>query len=105
METRKVLEAIALQKCLSAIYNGGTVRLAPHIMYTRHGEIYVDATTLDRNGARPREIKLGTFKLVGLKDLEVTDDAFVPEPVFDPRDAKYADVTLLSVDTPFAESD
>jgi hypothetical protein len=104
MDTRKVFEAIALTKRLGATYNGGAVILAPHILYTKHEELYVDAVTLERDGAKPREIKLGTFKLIGLKDMEVLDAPFQPEPIFDSRDPKYDGVTLLAVDAPIAQS-
>ena len=104
MENRKVLEAIALRKILKASYNRGVVRLAPHILYTRHGEIYVDAITFDRDGAKPREVKLGAFKVAGLKDVAVEDAHFVPDPLFDPADPKYAGVTLLAVEAGPAEA-
>src|SRR3546814_19295620 len=61
MEVNKlVLEAIALRKCLEATYNRTNVKLAPHILYTRHDELYVDAVTVERVWRRPREVKLGT---------------------------------------------
>ena len=31
-----MLEAIARRRCLEAVYNRMNVRLAPHILYTRH---------------------------------------------------------------------
>ena len=59
----EIFEAIALQKCLKVTYNKMVVTLAPHILYTRHDEMYIDAVTTDRDGRPPRELKLGTFKL------------------------------------------
>ena len=67
---RTVFEAIALKKCVAATYNHSAVTLAPHILYTRHDELYVDAVTLERDGRPPRERKLGTFKLTGLRGME-----------------------------------
>ena len=96
--SRIVLEAIARRRCLEATYNRMTVRLAPHILYTRHDELFVDAVTVERDGRRPREIKLGTFKLDGLRDPAVAGQAFRLEPGFDPGDAKYAGVTLLAAE-------
>jgi hypothetical protein len=97
MSAAVLLEAIALRKCVEAEYNKDRVTLAPHILYTRHGEPYVDAITINRNGQPPREIKLGAYKLTGLRDLTITDRAFEPFGLFRESDAKYADVTLFSV--------
>lgn len=99
MENRKMFEAIALRKCVDATYNRTTVKLAPHILYTRHGELYVDAVTVERDGKPPREVKLGTFKLAGLKELHVDERPFHPETVFDPGDSKYDGVTVFAVET------
>jgi hypothetical protein len=96
--SRIVLEAIARRRCLEAVYNRMTVRLAPHILYTRHDELFVDAVTIERDGRRPREAKLGTFKLAGLRDPAVAGQAFRLEPGFDPADGKYAGVTLLAAE-------
>lgn len=92
-----LLEAIALRKCVTAIYNRGTVKLAPHILYTRHDELFIDAVTVSRDGKPPREIKIGTFKLAGLNDLALDDAFFEPEPGFDAADEKYAGVALFAV--------
>jgi hypothetical protein len=99
MENRKLFEAIALRKCLDATYNRSAVKLAPHILYTRHGELFVDAVTVERDGKPPREIKLGTFKIAGLKELEIDERTFEPESIFDPANDKYAGVTVFAVET------
>ncbi len=98
METNRIiLEAIALGTCIEAVYNRMKVRLAPHILYTRHDELYVDAVTVEREGQPPREIKLGTFKLAGLREVALAAQPFQPEPIFDPAESKYAGVTLFAV--------
>lgn len=99
MENRKLFEAIALRKCLDATYNRSAVKLAPHILYTRHGELFVDAVTVERDGKPPREVKLGTFKIAGLKEISVDERGFEPEGIFDPRDDKYSGVTVFAVET------
>jgi hypothetical protein len=96
--SRIVLEAIARRRCLHAIYNRAAVRLAPHILYTRHDELFVDAVTLEHDGRKPRETRLGTFKLAGLREPAVAAQPFGLEPGFDPADAKYAGVTLLAAE-------
>lgn len=99
MENNKLLlEAIALRKCIQAIYNKMNVLLAPHILYTRHDELYIDAVTVEREGQPPREVKLGTFKLTGLKSLALGSREFEPDSVFDPADPKYAGATLFAVE-------
>ena len=95
---RTYLEAIALRKCLRATYNRMAVILAPHILYTRHDELFIDAVTVERDGQRPREAKLGTFKLAGLKEVALLERRFTPDPLFDATDAKYAGVALFAVD-------
>ena len=95
-----VLEAIVKQRAIAATYNRADVTLAPHILYTRHGDLHIDALTLERDGRPPREVKLGTFKLAGLSALRLTPRKFETSELFNARDAKYADVALLAVETP-----
>jgi len=95
--SRILLEAIALRKCVAATYNRMVVNLAPHILYTRHDELFVDAVTVERDGKPPKEVKIGTFKLDGLKELAIAARAFQPEPTFDPTLEKYQGVTLFTV--------
>lgn len=99
MESNKLLlEAIALRKCVAATYNRMAVKLAPHVLYTRHDELFIDAVTVERDGQPPREIKLGSFKLAGLTGLEATSQTFDPAPIFDPEAPKYADTMLFAVE-------
>lgn len=98
MQNKLILEAIALQKPVRATYNKVSVSLAPHILYTRHGELYVDAVTIERDGRPPRETKIGTFKVAGLKDMMLVERRFEPEPTFNANDEKYGGVTLFAVE-------
>lgn len=95
--SRTVLEAIARERCLEATYNRMTVRLAPHILYTRHGELYVDAVTLLRDGNLPREPKLGSFKLTGLVGLTVVEVPFTRSALYDPQLERYRGETVFAV--------
>lgn len=98
MDTSKLfLEALALKKCVVATYNRTAVQLAPHILYTRHGELYVDAITLERDGQAPQEMKLGSFKLTGLREPQVVERTFTPQDLFDPAAERYAGTTLFTV--------
>lgn len=99
MESSKIiLEAIALQKCVAASYNRMQVKLAPHILYTKHDELYVDAVTLERDGQKPREVKIGAFKLTGLREIAPVAEEFEPVQLFDPAEEKYAGTTLFAVE-------
>ena len=98
LPNKELLEAIATRMCATATYNRDAIVLAPHILYTKHDEVHADGVVLERNGAPPKEVKLGTFKLAGLHDVAVTDRPFLPDAVFDPNAEKYAGVTLFVVD-------
>ena len=94
-----VLEAIALRRCLEATYNRAAIKLAPYILYTRHGDLFVDGVTVEREGRPSAELKLGTFKLAGLKIREVISRQFdAQQPLFDPAADKYQGVTLFAVE-------
>lgn len=97
LTTRVLLEAIAKRLCVETTYNKQVVRLAPHIVYTRHGELHVDAVTVERDGKPPREVKLGTFKLAGLRATGLTKRLFVPHRDFDSKNDKYASVTIFAL--------
>lgn len=94
----KIFEAIATQTAITSSYNRGEVLLAPHILYTKNDALHIDAITLERDGQPPREAKIGTFKLDGLKDIALSERAFAISELFDASDAKYADVTLFKVE-------
>lgn len=93
-----IFEAIVKLRAVAATYNRGDVTLAPHAIYTRHGELYVDATTLERDGRPPKEEKLGTFKLAGLGALRLTPRRFMTSSLFLAHDPKYAGVLLMAVE-------
>ncbi len=93
-----MFEAIVRLVTVSATYNRGTVTLAPHAIYTRHDEMYVDAVCLLRDGKPPREEKIGTYKLAGLVDLKLAGTTFRPSKLFTPGDEKYAGTLLMAVE-------
>ena len=93
-----ILEAVVRRLCVSAVYNRGIVTLAPHILYTKHDELHLDAVALERDGKPPREVKIGTYRVSGLGSISLMDRAFLPVELFDPLEAKYQNVTLMAVD-------
>ena len=92
------LEAIVKLQAVAATYNRTEVTLAPHILYTRHGDLHVDAVTLERDGRPPKEIKLGTFKLSGLSGVRITPRRFAPSTLFDANAERYQGESLITVD-------
>ncbi len=93
-----ILEAIVKRHCITATYNRGVVTMAPHILYTRHDELHLDAVALDRDDKPPRELKIGTYRLSGLGAIARIDRPFYPVESFDPLAERYQGTTLLAVD-------
>jgi hypothetical protein len=93
-----LLEAIALKKIVVATYNRTRMKLAPHILYTRNDALFVDAVALEKDGAPPKEKKLGAFKLDGLSDIALADQHFELQAVFDPAQPRYDGATLFMVE-------
>jgi predicted DNA-binding transcriptional regulator YafY len=93
-----LFEAIVRHKCVSITYNRTRMILAPHILFTRHDAVYVDGVVISKEGFLPREEKVGTFKLDGLKDLTLLERDFTPSALFDPSLEKYQGVTLIQIE-------
>jgi hypothetical protein len=98
MDNSRIFEAIALRRCLAARYNKLALVLAPHVLYRRNDSYFVDAVTITRDGAEPREPKVGSYNLAGLSALEVLDATFDCHPLFNRMDPKYRDNTLFMID-------
>ncbi|MDJ0276364.1 hypothetical protein QLH51_06070 [Sphingomonas sp. 2R-10] len=90
--------ALMQRICLSVRYNNMDMILAPHMLWTRHGDLHVDAVTVERAGSAPKLFKIGTFKLAGLGNVALTSRTFVPQVEFDPVDPKYAEAPVASVE-------
>ena len=72
-------EGMAGKHCVSAVYNGRALILAPHQLFERHGHLYVRAVTVEVDGEAPREAKIGTYKLSGLREAAGTRKPFRPQ--------------------------
>lgn len=96
-EGELIAQAIRRKLCIAAVYNRTGMIIAPHILYTRHGDLFIDGVVLLRDGKAPPELKLGTFKLAGLNNLSLTADNFTVQPLYDSADAKYEGVTVAKV--------
>lgn len=93
-----LMEAIVKQQAVAATYNRTELTLAPHILYTKHGDLHVDAVTIERDGRPPKEEKVGTFKLAGLSGVRLTPRRFSVSGLFEAAAERYAGETLLAVE-------
>jgi len=93
-----ILEGIVRKKCVVATYNRMAVILAPHALFTKNDALYVAAVTIERDGQRPREEKVGLFKLDGLVGLRLDERDFVTSSVYEPEDERFVGSTLMAVE-------
>lgn len=93
----KLLEAIAHKKIVAASYNGATIRLAPHLLFQRHGDLFLSALNLSKNWRSEAEKQLGQFKLAGLATLELIDENFTPLSSYEAQPPRPDDVLVLGV--------
>ena len=89
-----LLEAVARKRVVTALYNGVTMKLAPHLLFERRGDLFVSAWNMSKNCRPADEPRLGHFKLGGLADVALTGESFEPLPSFAPA-APRADDTLV----------
>lgn len=92
-----LLEAVARKRVVTARYNGRVIKLAPHLMFTRHGELFVNAHNMSKAWRADDEMRLGQFKLAGLNDVELLDENFDPLPSYDGAPPRSDDLTVLTV--------
>ena len=92
-----LLEAIARRRRVTAQYNGTTLNLAPHLMFERHGDLFVSALNIDKKWRSDEEPRLGNFKLMGLGSAAVLDEDFEPIPSFEPKPPHDDAILVLAV--------
>src|SRR5262245_49926438 len=88
-EAELIAQAVRRKLCIVAVYNRTNMTIAPHILYTKHDDLFIDGVVMLREGKVPAELKLGTFKLAGLNNVSLTAENFTVQPLYDPSDAKY----------------
>ena len=86
-----IARAIAHELCVRARYNRLKIMFAPHVLFARHGDLFVDAVVVEREGLPPKDVKLGTFKIAGLSSVGLTDQPLAPRLPVDVDDPKYAE--------------
>lgn len=92
-----LMEAIACKRTVAASYNGQRVRLAPHVLFERRGELFIRALNLDKVWRSDEEPRLGQFKLAGLGDPEVLDEGFAPIAGYDAAPPQPGDALVMAV--------
>jgi hypothetical protein len=78
-ETSLIQSAIQRRRCVRATYNRGEVVLAPYLLYKRHDELHLAAALVSRDGAAPKIVKVGAYRLSGLAGVEPTTKMFTPK--------------------------
>ncbi len=76
------------------------MELAPHMLFTRHGDLFVSALNTSKNWRSDEERRLGHFKLTGLSEVSLQNEAFTPLPDFDATTPREDDEHLFSVEMP-----
>jgi hypothetical protein len=92
-----LFEAIARKRAVTAQYNGVRMRLAPHLLFERRGDLFVGALNMSKNWRSDDEKRLGHFKLDGLGDAALTEEGFDPLPSFEPAAPQPEDTLVLAV--------
>lgn len=93
----KVMEAIARKRTVAARYNGNVIKLAPHLLFERRGDLFVSALNLSKSWAVDDERRLGQFKLAGLNATELLEESFDPLPSFQPSAPRPEDTVILAI--------
>lgn len=97
-ETRlKLMEAIARGRLVTARYNGEDIKLAPHVLFERHGDLFVSALNLSKGWRSEDERRLGQFKLAGLVSTELLDEGFDPLPTYEAGAPRPDDTLVLAI--------
>jgi len=97
-DSKRIIEAISAKRCIEVTYNRMRMKIAPHILYTKHGDLFLDAVATEREGRALGGPKLGTFKVAGLQIVGLTSIPFRPLPSFEPNDQKYLETTPFLVE-------
>ena len=94
---RLVIEAIALKRAITAEYNGAEMLLAPHLLFSRHEDLFLSALNLRKTWRSEEEMRLGAFKLDGLSRIAVTEQEFEPMAGFEPTPPRETDREVFAL--------
>ena len=91
------MEAIARKRVVAARYNGGLIKLAPHLLYERRGDLFTSAFNMSKSWRTDDDRRLGQFKLMGLEAIELLDEGFDPLPSYAAEVPRSDDTLILAV--------
>ena len=92
-----MMEAIARKRAVTARYNGAEIKLAPHLLFERHGDLFVSAFNMSKTWRTDDERRLGQFKLAGLGAPQLLDEGFEPLPSYQPDTPRTEDTLILAI--------
>ena len=93
----KVMEAIARKQVVTARYNGNLIKLAPHLIFERRGDLFISALNMSKSWRANEEPRLGQFKLAGLVATKLLDERFDPLPSYFAAVPQSADTLILTI--------
>lgn len=97
-ETASILaQALEHHLCVRWTYNRVLMQAAPQILYRRNDALYCDAVVTEKNGVRPEETKLASFRLSGLGQVVLTVEALEPFQALDVSDPRYRDGIVATI--------
>lgn len=92
-----MMEGIARRRIVEATYNSTVITLAPHLLFERHGDLYLSALNLNKNWRSDEDPRLGQFKIAGLASAAILEEEFEPLPNFMGEAPRPDDTVLLKV--------
>ena len=72
--------ALELGVVVSARYNGTAIKMAPHMIYLRHGVPHLAALNLTRLAGRKFADRLSVFRISGLSELQLSPERALLKP-------------------------
>lgn len=92
-----LIEAVARKQAVEARYNGTVIKLAPHLIFERHGDLFVSALNMSKTWRADEEPRLGQFKIAGLREIALLDQAFDAVAAYDGAAPRSDDVVVLTI--------
>ena len=92
-----LIEAVARKQTVEARYNGVMIKLAPHLIFERHGDLFVSALNMTKTWRTDEEPRLGQFKIAGLRDISLLEEPFDALPTYDGAAPRSDDVVVLTI--------
>lgn len=92
-----LIEAIVRKLPIIALYNGNVMKLAPHLLFERHGSLFLSALNMSKRWRSDDQRYLGHFKLDGLSVTELGDETFAPLASFQATPPHADDRIILAV--------